>query len=132
MERILAAPWFRNLSMFMAALMLVIGFVPRVDAGFVPTVQSNTFQTREADMAAVQKALENKVVAQRLADFGYNPQEVQQRLKLVSNDELHKLATQIQSLDTAGDGLGIVIAVLVIVVLVLLILHLTNRTVTVK
>ncbi|WP_035040712.1 PA2779 family protein [Desulfovibrio sp. X2] len=132
MEGILSRSWFKDLAMFLACLMLVVGFVPRVEAGFVPTTRSDSLQSRDADLAAVQKVLENKIVVQRLADFGYNPQEIQSRLKLLSDADLHKVATQIQDVETAGDFWGVVLVIAIIAALVVLIYVLSNRTVSVQ
>ncbi len=132
MERIVTQRWFRSLAMGMAALMLVIGLVPRVEAGFVPTEQSRSFQTRDSDLGTVQKALENKIVTERLADFGYSPDEVKAKLSLLSDDEVHSLASNIQDLQTGGDAFGIIIAILVVVLLVVLILKLSDKTVTIQ
>jgi len=132
MECIIEQRWFRSLAMGMAALMLVIGLVPRVEAGFVPTEQSRSFLTRDSDLATVQKALENKIVSERLADFGYSPEEVKAKLSLLSDDEMHKLASDIQDLQTGGDGIGILIGILVVVLLVILIIKLSDKTVTIK
>jgi len=132
MERIVTQRWFRSLAMGMATLMLVIGLVPRVEAGFVPTEQSRSFQTRDSDLGTVQKALENKIVTERLADFGYSPDEVKAKLSLLSDDEVHSLASNIQDLQTGGDAFGIIIAILVVVLLVVLILKLSDKTVTIQ
>jgi DNA-binding transcriptional MerR regulator len=79
---------------------------------------------RDQDMEIIQRALENKVVNQRLEDLGFSNQEIQERMDQLSDQEVHNLAMQIDSL-TQGGIFGVVIAVLVIVLLIVVILRLT-------
>ena len=81
---------------------------------------------RAADARVVQKALENKVVRQRLKDLGLNDKEVDARLARLSDEQLHQLATHIHTLAPAGDD-WTVPGILVIVVVVLLIIYLIKR-----
>lgn len=80
----------------------------------------------------IQRALENKLVAQKLKEYGMNPEEVKQKLKTMNDEQLKLLANSSQKLSAGGDGLGLVIAVLVIVLLVILILRLTGREVVIR
>lgn len=79
---------------------------------------------RAADAHTVQKALENKLVRERLKDLGLNDKEVQARLDHLSDEQLHQLATHIHTLAPAGDDFtvpGILILVLVIVLIIYLV-----------
>lgn len=87
---------------------------------------------RDADILAVQRALENKLVAQKLADYGVTPAEVEVRLASMSDEELHTLASASKGLPSAGDSLGVVISILLVILLVILILKLMNRDIVVK
>ena len=79
---------------------------------------------RNQDMQIIRKALENKVITQRLQDLGFSDQEIQDRMDQLSDQEVHSLAMEIDSL-TQGGIFEVVIAVLVIVLLVVVILRLT-------
>ena len=46
---------------------------------------------RDADLLMVQRALENKVVAQKLQDYGVSPAEAQLKLASMSDQDLHRL-----------------------------------------
>jgi DNA-binding transcriptional MerR regulator len=81
---------------------------------------------RNQDIQTIQKALENKIVKQRLQDLGFSEEEIQERLNQLSDEEVHNLAMQIDSLSQGGI-LGVVIAVLIIVVLVLVIMKLMDK-----
>jgi len=79
-------------------------------------------------MATIQKALEQKLVRERLKDLGYTDDEIKARLDQLSDAEVHSLATQLDSLAPGGE-LGLVIAILVIIILVIVILMLTGHRV---
>lgn len=121
----------RHIAMVMVAIMGLLSFVPRVEAAFVPNAGMMAEQ-RHADVGTVQKALENKMVAERLQALGYSTDEVNQRLAMLSDAELHDVAKKIDALNAGGDGLGIVIAILVVVLLVVLILHFSDRRVVIQ
>jgi hypothetical protein len=113
----------RNTVVLLIVTMGLLGLVPQVNAGFIPSSDSRDGATLAQDLEIISQALENKLVKQRLQDLGYSEQEIQDRLEQLSAEEVHQLALQIDSL-TQGGILGFVIAVLVIVVLVLVILRL--------
>lgn len=79
--------------------------------------------TRAEDMKTVSKALESKALRGRLASMGLDEKEIDSRLKNLSDQEVHQLATKLEAVRPGG----LIEAVLVIVVLVLLILYLVKR-----
>jgi hypothetical protein len=104
-------------------------------AGLAPSRVSGATSidsARDADMLVAQRALENKVVAQKLRDYGLAPDDAQMRLASMSDQDLHTLATASKGLPSGGDATGAVIGVLVVVILVIVILRLTNREVTLR
>jgi hypothetical protein len=86
---------------------------------------------RSAQIETIRQTLEREVVAQRLADYGFTPAEVADKLPSLSDEQLHQLAGLS---DTLGEGgvLGFVVAVLVIALLVIVILKVTDKQVIVK
>ena len=87
---------------------------------------------RDADMLVAQRAFENKIVAQKLRDYGVTPDEAQVRLANMSDEDLHTLASATKGLPSGGDSAGALIGVLVVVILVIVILRLMNREVIVR
>jgi hypothetical protein len=128
----------RPLRSWTALAMLVYGCgldVAPAAAGLAPsqpTAVSATASAREADLVAVQRALENRIVARKLADYGIAPRQVQARLASLDDRDLHTLATASRGLPSGGDAAGAIIAVLVIVILVIVILKLMNKEVIIK
>lgn len=117
-------PIIKYTTVLLIMTMTIISLMPQVQASFVPSSQTHETEMASEDLEVVTKALENKVVKQRLQDLGYSPKEIQDRLSQLSEQEIHQLALKVESL-TQGGILGAVIAVLVIVILVLVIMRLT-------
>lgn len=97
-----------------------------------PTVVTVIASTRDADLVVVQRALENRIVAQKLQDYGVAPREVQARLASLGDRDLHTLATASRGLPSGGDATGALIGLLIVVILVIVILKLMNKEIIVK
>lgn len=110
------------------ASMSALDIVPAM-AGLAPSRTSgetSIASARDADMLVAQRALENKVVAQKLRDYGLAPAEANTRLANMSDQDLHTLASASEGLPSGGDATGGLISVLVIIILVIVILRLTH------
>lgn len=124
---------------FWTALLLVCGWcclhAAPVLAGLAPSRTSgetSITSVRDADLLTVRRALEHKVVAQKLRDYGLTAEEAELRLAGLPDAELHQLATATRGLPTGGDGAGALISVLIIILLVILILKLLNKEIIVR
>lgn len=104
-------------------------------AGLAPSTRSGATtvaSARDADLLVAQRALENKVVAQKLRDYGVSPDEAQLKLASMSDQDLHRLASASKGLPSGGDATGAIIGVLVVVILVIVVLRLMHRDVVVR
>lgn len=104
-------------------------------AGLVASSSSGTTTMtteRDADMLIAQRALEHKMVAQKLQDYGVAPGDAQARLASMSDQDLHQLASATKGLPSGGDGTGAIIGVLVVVILVIVVLRLMHRDVVLR
>jgi hypothetical protein len=104
-------------------------------AGLAPSRSSGSTaiaSVRDADMVMAQRALEHKIVAQKLRDYGVDPEDVKLRLAGMSDQDLHTLATAAKGLPSGGDATGALIGILIVIVLVLVILKLLNKDVVVR
>jgi hypothetical protein len=130
----LRIPLMKYIASYLACAMFIIGIAPRVDAAFAPSEVIALSQTdRAADLAVVQKVLELKMVKERFSKLGLTQDEIQGRLSQLSDQQLHKLALRLDSVEAGGDsGLGIVIAILIIAILVVLLIQLTGHRVIVR
>ena len=119
--------WYLVLAMF------VIGITPRVYAGFSPSeIMSLSPAQRSGEIKKIQKFLETKMVRERLKDFGFTAEEIQTRVDQMSDQQIHRIALQLDNLEVGGDGLGVVIAILVIAILVIVIIQLLGHRIVIK
>lgn len=112
---------------------LFIAFIPSNAEAFLAQSRLSSGEIvaeRSAHIASIQTALENKVVAQRLADYGLSAQEVDAKLGTLSDEQLHQLASL--SGDVGGGIVGAVIAVLLVILLVVLILHISDKRIVIN
>ena len=124
---------------FWTAIFLVLSMssldISPAAAGLAPSARSGTTtiaSVRDADLLAAQRALENKVVAQKLRDYGVSPAAAQLRLATMSDQDLHRLASASKGLPSGGDATGAIIGILIVVILVIVVLKLMNKEVVVK
>ncbi|MEQ9619402.1 MAG: PA2779 family protein [Deltaproteobacteria bacterium] len=90
--------------------------------------EHNASTKREIDEIKVRRALENKIVAEKLSSHGLTPEEVSQKLNQMSDEQVHQMASLADRMPAGGDaGIGILITILVVVALVLLIIFLYKR-----
>jgi hypothetical protein len=104
-------------------------------AGLAPSRVSGATtiaSTRDADLLLAQRVLENKVVAQKLRDYGVAPADAQTRLASMSDQDLHTLASASKGLPSGGDATGALIGVLVVVILVIVVLRLMHHDVVLR
>mgnify|MGYP001611617290 FL=1 len=124
--------FMKQISWYLIIAMFIIGIAPKADAGIAPSEIIVMSQVdRAADIDKIQKALETKMVRERLEKLGYAQEEINSRLAQLSDQQMHNLALQLDDVKVGGDGLGIVIALLVIVILVVLLLQLMDHKVVV-
>lgn len=119
------------------AVTLIISFsllvtTARVEASLV--TNDSIYQTEYAagDIATLGRFLENKIVLQRLADLGYTKTEIEERLTKLTAEERHQLATQIESLTTGGDAIGVIVGILIIAILVVVLLKLLDKKIIIR
>ncbi len=103
-------------------------------AGLVPSepIGQEVKSQREMELQKIQRALENRLVQEKLQAYGLTKEEVQKRLSELSDEEVHMLAKASDRVLAGGDGLGVVIAVLVILILVVILLKLLNKEIIIR
>ena len=122
----------RRIAIMLVVSMALISIVPQVEASFVSSDESFSYTMRQQDTATIKKVLEQKLVKQRLKVLGYSEGEVKARLDKLSDNELHRFATQLDTLTAGGDALGVLVAILVIVAIIALILFITGKRVVIQ
>jgi len=127
------AGWFVAVAVMMAGWMGVLGSVRGVAEAGVIASSIEDGGSRAEDMAKVQSFLENKVVTQKLVDYGVSPAEAMEKVKTMSAQDLHRLAT-LTDRAAAGtsDALGFLIGLAILVILIIVIMKLMNKEIVVR
>ncbi len=120
----------RVIAWYLVMAMFIIGIAPKVEAGFAPSgVVALAPSDRDADLKKIQSVLENRIVKQRLHDLGFTDDEIRVRLSQLSDQQIHKLAMEIDNLKVGDDALGVIIALLIIAILIVVLLQLMGHKV---
>ncbi len=140
MKTMLKEFYTRPLVIYLIVALLVIStFAGPADAMFVPAAshQDMTEATalsagRAADMAKIQMAFESKILQQKLMDYGLSPEETMVRVNKLSDEQIHQLATNTDSLQAGGDGVDVLVGLLVLAILVVVLVYLLNHRIEIK
>ena len=127
------AGWFATMALALAVLTGVLASLQGVaEAGIVASSVAGA-TTRAEDLGKIQAFLENKVVVQKLVDYGVAPEEALAKVTAMSAEELHRLASLTDRAAAGADsGLGFLIGLAVLVILVIVILKLLNKQVIIR
>ena len=133
MGKIRRASWFLALAIMMAGWMGVLGSFRGVAEASVIASQGGAGDLRAADLTKVQTVLEQKVVLQKLLDYGVSSEEAMAKIRSMSDSDLHRLASLSDRVAAGSDsGIGILIGLAILVILIIVILKLMNKQVVVK
>ena len=122
----------RRIAIMLVVSMALISIVPQVEAAFISSDESFSYNMRQQDTTTIKKVLEQKLVKQRLKALGYNEDEVQARLDKLTDNDLHRFATQLDALTAGGDALSVLVAILVIIGIIALILYITDKRIVIQ
>jgi len=133
MAMVRKAGWFVVVAVMMAGWMGVLGSLRGVAEAGVIASSIEDAGSRVEDMAKVQSFLENKVVVQKLIDYGVTPAEAMAKVKAMSAQDLHRLAS-LTDRAAAGtsDALGVLITLAVLIILIIVIMKLMNKEIVVR
>lgn len=122
--------YFRLVALILALGVFALGSLPREGLAYVVEADGplNT-ASRKADMGAIQRVLEEKLVQERLQSLGLSTGEAKSRLDKLADEELHSFAKNLDSIYPGGD---VVIVLLLIVILVMVWLHLEGKRIIIK
>jgi len=130
---IMRISFMKCVASYLAIAMFILGIVPRVDAGFIPSdIITHPEIDRTADLQSIQKVFETKMVRQRLENLGFTADEIQKRLNQLNDEQIHNLALNLDQLKVGGDAFGVIAALLVIALLVVALIYLTKHRVIVQ
>jgi hypothetical protein len=114
----LKIPFTKQVAVCLVVTIFMLGLAQGANAGLVTSAATLAGTDREADLATIRQALELKVVKTRLLDYGFTPEEITERLVLLSDEELHRFALKADEVHVGGDGAIILVLVVALVVVV--------------
>src|SRR5512139_1584489 len=127
------AGWFVVLAVAMAGWMGVLGSLRGVAEAGVIASHLLEAENRSVDLVKVQSFLENKIVLQKLVDYGVSPEEAKGKIEAMSAQDLHRLASLTDRAAVGTDsGLGLLIGIAVLIILILVILKLSHKEVIIR
>ena len=113
----------RMLLCLMISFTLVELPIMKAHAGMITTTEAIAEMTRAEGASTVNEFLARTDVKDQLVKLGVSPEEAQKRVASLSENEVKKLATDIEKAQIGGDVGGI----LIIVLLVILIIYFAKR-----
>jgi hypothetical protein len=121
------------LALAMAGWMGLLGSLRGVaEAGLIASHLSEA-DARSEDLVKVQSFLENKIVHQKLIDYGVSSEEAKAKVEAMSAQDLHQLASLTdRAAAGADDGLGLLIGLAILIILIIVILKLSNKEVIIR
>jgi len=99
--------------------------------GSKPASEEVSKINREEDIKTIQRALESKIVQEKLKAYGLSKEEIEKKLSEMDDQQIHTLAKASEKVLVGGD-LGLVIALLVIAILVVILLKLLNKEIIIR
>ncbi|MDH4162287.1 MAG: PA2779 family protein [Nitrospirota bacterium] len=136
MQSIRRAFYTKPLAIYLVLALIAISTAAGpAEAMYIPSAPGSGIAPaldRAADLAVIQKALETKTVQQRLVDYGLTPDEAMAKLNNLPDDQLHKLATNIDEVQAGGDVVGTLFALIIIAALVVFIIFLLEGRIQIR
>ena len=132
MARVRKAGWFAMLAMILAVWVGVLGTVRGVaQAGVIGSIVPEETANAE-DLAALQKFLENKVVAQKLIDYGVSPEEAMTKARGMNPRELHQLAALTDRAPEGTSAAGFLIALAALAIIIFVVIKMLELEVIIR
>lgn len=124
--------WFVVVALVLSCWMGVVASLQGVaEASVIGSSLANGSGSPQ-DLAKVQSMLENKLVVQKLVDYGVTPEQALAKVQGMSAQDLHRLASLTDRAAVGADGSVGLIGVLVAIILIIVILRMTNSSVVVR
>ncbi len=123
--------FMKALSLYLIFAMFLLTMPVQGWAMFIPA--SPTTHVRQADLDIIQRTLESNIVKQRLMDLGLSSEDTMTQISRLSDEQVHQLAENLDSLQAgADDGVGVLIFLVLVAIIVVVILEATGHRVIVR
>lgn len=124
-----------TLALLVALMMALLVTSPATAAmvqSRISSQQADHERMQSKDLETIQRALETKLVQEKLSAYGLTQEEINLKLQSMTDQQRHLLAQASEKVLAGGDGIGAVIGILIIVLLVIIILKLFDKQIIVK
>lgn len=115
------------LSSFLPATVISTSLNASVASSQMVTDDGGTLTSRDIDEIKVKRALEHKLVSERLKSAGLSDEEVDKKIAKMSDEELHQLASMSDRIPAGGHAAGVLISALALVAAVFLVIYILER-----
>lgn len=139
MHTLLGSFYTKPLVIYLVFALLAISTISGpAEAMFLPAARETGSAAsppfdRGADLKKIQATLESKTVRQKLMDYGLSPEDAMAKTDSLTNEQIHQLASNMDSVQAGGDGIvGTVAGLLIIALLVVLLIYLLEGRIEVK
>ena len=100
-------PLSRAVCWCLCIFLVCIQAVPSpASASFISSVPMETGDSNDIVADSLQADLERKLVAEQLLMLGLSSEEIEDKLKSLSDEECHVIASKLEGLQIGGDWLG--------------------------
>ena len=123
------------IALLVALMMVFFVTSPAIAAmvqSHICSQQADHERMQSKDLETIQRALENKLVQEKLSAYGLTQEEIKAKLQSMTDQQRHLLAQASEKVLAGGNGIGAVIGLLIIVLLVIIILKLFNKQIIIK
>ncbi len=118
------------LSLYLVFALMLITLPAQAWAMFIPAVPENA--GRQSDLHVIQKTLESSIIKERLMEYGLSSEEALARINAMSDQQVHDVASRLDSLQAGADGAGTLIFLLLVAIIVVVVLEVTGHHVIVR
>lgn len=122
--------FFKFLSLNLVVALSLFTLPSQGWAMFIPS--SGSPAVPSVDRALIQKSLESKIVQQRIMEYGMSSDEAMARIDNLSDEQVHQLAKNLESLQAGGDGVGALIFLVAVAIVVVIVLQATGHRVIIR
>lgn len=120
--------WKKLLIALMVCNIFMLGLSPTVNARLITTQESMqlTQTQRQEQLTKINRILLHDEVQEQMLAFGVDPENVQDRLDVLTDEELMQLASRLPDMPAGGDSILALIGVVFVVLLILELVGVTN------
>lgn len=118
--------WKKLIIALMVGNIFMLGLAPAVNARLITTQESLQMTQRQEQLTKINRILLHGEVQEQMLAFGVEPGDVQDRLDVLTDEELMQLASRLPDMPAGGDSILAVIGVVFVVLLILELVGVTN------